>query len=92
MGIIELALWLPHLRVTKRDQHKTYLESLQNNTNNNVSQYCQKTFVMELLCLFLCGLWFILFLNANQWKRKRFFSSPNCPEQLWGPPNLLFNG
>jgi hypothetical protein len=22
----------------------------------------------------------------------RFFSSPQCPDQLWGPPNLLLNG
>jgi hypothetical protein len=23
---------------------------------------------------------------------KRFFSSPECPDWLWGPPSLLFNG
>jgi hypothetical protein len=22
---------------------------------------------------------------------KRFFSSPQCPDQLWGPPNFLHN-
>jgi hypothetical protein len=21
-----------------------------------------------------------------------FFSKPPCPEQLWGPPSLLYNG
>jgi hypothetical protein len=25
-------------------------------------------------------------------KRKRFFSRPQRPDQLWGPPSLLFNG
>jgi hypothetical protein len=24
--------------------------------------------------------------------RSRIFSSPSCPDRLWGPPNLLFNG
>jgi hypothetical protein len=23
---------------------------------------------------------------------KEFFSSPPCPDRLWGPPSLLFNG
>jgi hypothetical protein len=23
---------------------------------------------------------------------KRFFSSPKCPDQLWGPTSLLFDG
>jgi hypothetical protein len=23
---------------------------------------------------------------------KRFFSSPQCPDWLWGPPSLLYNG
>jgi hypothetical protein len=66
MDIIELALWLAHLRGAKRDQHKTYLETLQNNTKNDVSQYCQKTLVMEIICLFLRVLWFIFILNSNQ--------------------------
>jgi hypothetical protein len=22
----------------------------------------------------------------------RIFSSPNCPDRFWGPPNLLSNG
>jgi hypothetical protein len=25
-------------------------------------------------------------------RAKRFFSSPQCPYRLWGPPSLLSNG
>jgi hypothetical protein len=29
---------------------------------------------------------------ANPGRGKRFFSSINCPDRLWGPRRLLFNG
>jgi len=30
--------------------------------------------------------------TSNLSRGKRFFSSPKCPDWLWGPPSLLFNG
>jgi hypothetical protein len=30
--------------------------------------------------------------SLNPGTGKRFFSSPKRPDQLWCPPNLLFNG
>jgi hypothetical protein len=30
--------------------------------------------------------------GSNPGRSKRFFSSPKCPDQLWGLPSLLFNG
>jgi len=29
---------------------------------------------------------------SNPSRGKRFFSSPKCPDWLWGLPRLLFNG
>jgi hypothetical protein len=34
--------------------------------------------------------WIIHGLNPN--RDNKFFYSPKCPEQLWGPPSPLFNG
>jgi hypothetical protein len=31
-------------------------------------------------------------LGSIPGRGKRFFSSPRCPDQLWGPPSLLFSG
>jgi hypothetical protein len=30
--------------------------------------------------------------DSNSSKGKGFFSCPKCPDRLWGPPTLLFNG
>jgi len=30
--------------------------------------------------------------DSNSGKRKTFFSCPECPDWLRGPPSLLFNG
>jgi hypothetical protein len=31
-------------------------------------------------------------LGSIPGRDKRYFSSPQCPDQLWGPPTLLSNG
>jgi hypothetical protein len=31
-------------------------------------------------------------LSSISGRDKRFFSSPQHPDELWGPPSLLFNG
>jgi hypothetical protein len=33
-----------------------------------------------------------MFWGLNPSSGKRFFSSPKCPDQLWGLPNFLFSG
>ena len=30
--------------------------------------------------------------GLNHYRDNKFFYSPKCPEQLWGPPSLVFNG
>jgi hypothetical protein len=36
--------------------------------------------------------WMIRVLGFDSQQGWEFFSSPLCPEQLWGPPGLLSNG
>ena len=29
--------------------------------------------------------------RLSSWQGQKYFTSPNCPDQLWGPPSFLFN-
>jgi hypothetical protein len=71
--------------------HAAPIPPLFSSLKNNRTQKCSNYF-----CVVTCNDW----LRAGRpgdrgsipGRGKRFFLYPLCPDRLWGPPSLLYNG